>query len=181
MSASKFAAKQSKPLLKEGGIAPNNEATRNPIKKLRNEWIGCNSWGGHVCMVLFYVFVFAKIAWSIAVIAAPKAGWECFHQGLSDYASGSILMCFRTSAIVSLGFYCYAFLGGIKVWNVGIVFTINAAWSWVIFETNAPMLIDGSPNCDAEVGRLIALTWAFFWCSLMSVNFAFMEKLSTEW
>ncbi len=132
-------------------------------------------------MVLFNVFVFAKIGWSIALIAAPKAGWECFHQGLSDYASESILMCFRTSAILSLGFYSYAFQGGIKVWNVGMVFAVNSAWSWVIFDTNPPMMVDGSPHCDAEVGRLIALVWAFFWCSLMSLNFAFMEKLSTEW
>jgi hypothetical protein len=102
--------------------------------------------------------------------------------------SGTVGLCLRVYFDVLshfghcvIGFYCYAFLGGIKVWNLGIVFAINAAWSWVIFETNAPMLIDGSPNCDAEVGRLIALTWAFFWCSLMSVNFAFMEKLSTEW
>jgi hypothetical protein len=132
-------------------------------------------------MVLFNLLVFAKIGWSIALIATPKTVWECFPQGLSDYALESILMCFCTLAILSLGFCSYAFQGGIKVWNVGMVFAANSAWSWVIFDTYPPMMVDGLPHCNAEVGCLIALVWAFFWCSLMSLNFAFMEKLSTKW
>lgn len=132
-------------------------------------------------MGLFYGIVFAKIAWSIAILVAPKAGWECFYQGLSDYASESVTMCFRAMAVLSLGFFLYAAHGGIKVWNVGMVFAINAAWNWVIFVTNPPMEVEGAPTCDAEVRVLIAITWAIFWCSVMAVNFAFMEHWSTQW
>jgi len=150
----------------------------HPIHFLQQAWDDTHSNWGKACVVLFYLFIWSQIIWGIESIIAPKAGWECMYQGVSDYAAELMLMFFRAMNVMALGFLIYAHREGIKLWNVSMVFTFNGILTWLFVSSNY-MDLDGLPTCDDGMMNAIStITWVLFGWTVLFLLCSAMEEWS---
>ena len=146
----------------------------NPIHFLRRAWDDTHSHWGEACVVLFYLFIWSQAIWSLETAIAPKAGWGCYYQGLSDYATELSSMFNRGMNIVQLGFWVYAHREGIKVWNVTMVFVVNAALFY-LYLSSYFMDLDGAPICDQD-NMIKNISWVLFWWTMLALICSVMEN-----
>ena len=153
-------------------------ASFNPMHYLKHAWDATHSAWGKSCIVLFYVFIWVQIIWALELIIAPRYGWECFYEGQTEYAAAGFEMWMRALNIITVGFYLYADRGGIKVWNVAMVFVINGAWTWSMLSpsTHAGEL-EGAP-ADCDFAGALSVLWVLFWWSLLALLCSFLEQRS---
>ena len=144
----------------------------NPIHFLQHAWDDAHSNWGKACVVLFYLFIWTQAIWSLETVIAPMAGWDCYYQGISDYATEMVAMFARAMNVMQLGFWVYAHREGIKVWNVSMVFVFNAALFWIYIPSNF-MELEGAPDCDNSMMRTI--TWVLFWWTLVTLVCSVLE------
>lgn len=151
----------------------NSMTDFNPIRFLQHAWDDTHSIWGKACVALFYLFIWSQAIWSLETVIAPKAGWDCYYQGISEYATETIALFIRAMNVVQLGFWIYAHREGIKVWNVTIVFAVNASLFWFYMSSNI-MDLDGAPACDQN-GTMKTITWVMFWWTLLTLVCSVLE------
>lgn len=148
----------------------------NPIHYLQSAWNDAQSNWGKACAFLFYAYIWLQMIWSIEIVIAPKAGWDCYYQGVSDYAAELWVMFLRAMNVMQFGFFLYAHREGIKVWNVAMVFAFNAVLTWINLAPDFPKL-DGTPSpaaCDWET--MWTVVWVFFWWTVMFLLCSILEE-----
>ena len=152
----------------------------HPIHFLRHAWDDTHSNWGKACVLLFYIFIWLQVIWAIESIIAPKYGWECMYQGVSDYAAEMMLMFFRSMNVMALGFLMYAHREGIKLWNVSMVFIFNGILTWIFASSNY-MDLDDMPDCEARtsygmVATINSITWVTFWWTVVTLLCSALEE-----
>jgi hypothetical protein len=150
----------------------------NPMHYLRHAWQGANTVWGKLCIVFFYSFLWVQIIWAFQAIVAPRLGFECFYEGMSEYSA------YMTSSLMSemnlfvLGFLLYADRGGIKVWNTTMVFVFVCILNAMMLKVfhNLPSL-DGYPE-ECSLDSLKTISWvSLIWIAL-AFAFSGMEAKS---
>ena len=152
----------------------------NPIYYLKHAWEATHTIWGKLCIVLFYSFIWLQIIWSLELIMWPRAGWECFYEGLSEYVAAGFESSLRAMSVIAVGFFLYADRGGIKAWNVAMVFIVNAAWTWTFCGGGIDLSeLEGAPqDCQDLVSVLNTCVWVLFWWSLASLVCAVIEHIN---
>ena len=140
---------------------------------LKHAWDATHSVWGKACIVLFYLFIWLQIVWAVQLVIAPTFGWECYYDGLSDYAEAFVVKCMRGMNIITVGFFLYADRGGIKVWNVGMVFIVTLAYTLAI-TSGGGVVLDGAPE-DCSFDSAAAMFWGLFWWSALALLLSFLE------
>jgi hypothetical protein len=122
--------------------------------------------------------IWIQIIWAIEIIIFPTKGWECMYEGVSEYAASAFVMYLRAMNILTLGFYLYADRGGIKVWNVAMVFVVNLAWSWPLLDWIANYTtLEGTPKgCEDVMGGIQWSVWVLMIWSFVALICSGMEK-----
>lgn len=153
----------------------------NPMFYLRHAWDATHSVWGKTCIVLFYVFIWLQILWALQILIAPTWGYECFRQGLTEYAEKTIVLYLRALNLFTIGFYLYADRGGIKVWNVAMVFIFNLGFTLMTLTMNTIADMEGGPkNCQSRVHSTMVFLWALVIWSTFSLLASFMETKSSD-
>lgn len=152
----------------------------NPIYYLKHAWEATHTFWGKLCIVLFYSFIWLQIIWSVESIIWPRAGWECFYDGLSEYVAAGFDTFLRAMCVMAIGFFLYADRGGIKAWNVAMVFIVNAAWTWTFCHGwNDYSELEGAPQgCQDLVSVFGTCVWILFWWSLAALVCAVIEHIN---
>ena len=118
-----------------------------PIHFLQHAWNDTHSDWGKACTVLFYLYIWF--------------GWDCYYQGLSDYAAELWVVFLRALNTTQFGFFLYAHREGIKVWNVSMVFVFNAILTWINLSPDFTKMEGAPPSCDWYAMR--TAVWVIFW------------------
>lgn len=156
----------------------------NPLHYLRHAWDATSTVWGKMTIILFYVFIWLQIIWAIELVIAPRKGWECMYEGITEYVENCLVMYLRAMNILTIGFYLYVDRGGIKVWNVLMVFVVNGFWTWTVlaYMMNAENL-DGAPkhgSCEDELRALCRSMWVLLIWSFVALVTSVLEmKLGT--
>lgn len=152
----------------------------NPIYYLTNAWDATHSIWGKICIVLFYTFIWLQILWALELVIWPRAGWECLYEGLSEYAATGLESYLVAMNILTIGFYLYADRGGIKLWNVGMVFFFNAWWTMSILSGwKDTKTLEGAPQgCDDVINGGLLVFRILFWWSFAALACSFMEHIN---
>jgi hypothetical protein len=151
----------------------------NPMYYLKHAWDATHSMWGKLTIILFYVFIWFQIIWAVQVIVAPTWGYECYFSSLSDYAAWMVRTTCRYANVFVIGFYLYADRGGIKLWNVAMVFLVNGAGTWAWMANSSQLMsMHGAPKttCSSQMGMI--LFWSTLGWSLLALICAFMESRS---
>lgn len=149
----------------------------HPIRFLQHAWDDTHSNWGKACVLLFYVYIWSQLIWAIESIIAPKFGWECMYQGVSEYAAEMMLIFFRAMNVMAAGFLIYAHREGIKLWNVSMVFVFNVL-TWIFASSNYTDL-EGIPDCeDGMVQAITYITWITFWWTVLTLICSALEERS---
>ena len=148
----------------------------NPLYYLRHAWDATNSAWGKAAIVLFYLFVWIQILWSLETIIAPKAGWTCLYTGMGEFVESTTKSLVRQMNIIWIGFLLYADRGGIKVWNIAMVFCVVFlyTWSWMNWENNYDTAKD-SPSCDALMVSAAKVVWVQVTWPALALVCAFVD------
>jgi hypothetical protein len=157
-------------------IAKSTMADFNPIHCWQRAWDDAHSNWGKACVVLFYLYIWSQAIWALETLFFTRAGWGCYYQGLSDYATEMTLMFIRAMNVMQLGFWAYAHREGIKVWNVSMVFIIQAAM-WRIWTSSTIMDLDGAPVCGSD-RMMMNITWALLWWTSLTLICSVLENTS---
>jgi hypothetical protein len=147
----------------------------NPIVYIKHAWEATNTIWGKLCIVLFYTFLWFNIVASFIGIFYPRLGADCFYEGLSEYSAYLIALLNRQINLVAVGFLLYADRGGIRVWNVAMVFAVYLAVSVSLFQMvrDYPNL-DGIPE-DCPYGAFATFSWFLLIWSGLALLFSIME------
>eukprot|EP00339_Tiarina_fusa_P023488 CAMPEP_0117017978 /NCGR_PEP_ID=MMETSP0472-20121206/13954_1 /TAXON_ID=693140 ORGANISM="Tiarina fusus, Strain LIS" /NCGR_SAMPLE_ID=MMETSP0472 /ASSEMBLY_ACC=CAM_ASM_000603 /LENGTH=172 /DNA_ID=CAMNT_0004722479 /DNA_START=452 /DNA_END=970 /DNA_ORIENTATION=- len=153
----------------------------NPMYYLRHAWDATHSTWGKLCIVLFYLFIWLQIIWAVEIVIFPTRGWECMSDGFTEYAKANSVMLLRGMNILTVGFYLYADRGGIKVWNVAMVFLVNLVWSWPVLVWSANYSeLEGAPqDCEATMSGMGVVVWVLLIWSFVALVCAGMEKAAS--
>jgi hypothetical protein len=143
----------------------------NPMFHLKHAWENTHRVWGKVTIVLFYVYVWYNIVASLLSLTFPSLmGTACYMDNETEYGSSAMTLGFNIAYLYVIGFLLYADRGGIRFWNVTMVFVfsmINLYWLWTW--NNKMMSMDGAPSgCNDGAGTQImvftiwiALAWIF--------------------
>lgn len=148
----------------------------NPMHYLRSAWDGTHSVWGKTCIVLFYSFLWIQILGCAYSLFDIKTGWDCLYENLSsqgeiDFVAGTM----KVSNLWILGFFLFADRGGIKVWNVCMVWIFYMA-QWLLYKPVMTGFLEGS--CPSELQTFdISLLVTGIWISLALLS-SFMEGLA---
>jgi hypothetical protein len=155
----------------------------NPMNYLRHAWDATHSGWGKVCIILFYLLIWIQIIWAIEIIIFPRAGLECIYdeEVVSEYAASALVMYVRTTNILTIGFFLYADRGGIKVWNVAMVFLASLAWTWPVLDwiVNYTTLEGAPKDCEDVMGGIKWTFLALLIWSFVALVCSGMEKRAT--
>lgn len=154
----------------------NSMADFNPTHYLQHEWSDANSNWGKACAFLFYLYIWFQMIWSIEMVIAPKFGWDCYYQGLSDYAAGLWVMFLRALNVMQFGFFVYAHREGIEVWNVSMVFVFNALLTWVQSIPDLSNLDGTPPACNWD--DMWTVIWVCFGWTVLFLLCSILENAS---
>lgn len=102
--------------------------TMNPAVYLQHAWNDTKSIWGKLCIILFYAFIWFNIIWALILVFVPTFGMKCFYTGQTEFANYFIASCMRGLNVFTIGFLLYADRGGIRVWNVAMVFIIYGVY-----------------------------------------------------
>jgi hypothetical protein len=144
----------------------------NPMFYLKHAWDNTNSMWGKWTIVLFYLFIWVNVITSIIWLVWPNwMGCACFWSKESDYAAMSMENLMRGQNLFAVGFLLYADRGGIRFWNVTMVFVFSMIYSWFAWDwaknwatmEGAPKHCDdGKMSTQIIVGVVwIAVAWTF--------------------
>ena len=152
----------------------------NPVYYLKHAWDATSSGWGKLCIVLFYTFLWFNIIGALIGIFWPTMGTDCYFEGLSDYAAYSIASLMRQINVFALGFLLYADRGGIRIWNVAMVFVFWLFFSIVTFQyAGTYPELDGIPKgCPIEDFKKMIWTqliWIF-----LALAASFMETKASN-
>lgn len=104
----------------------------NPQYYWTRAWNATHSFWGKGALVLFYVWIWIQIIWTIQFLIVPLAGLDCFVHQSTQFAvissPESTANNLRQLGIMFLGYLVYADKGGIRIWNICLVWVIFAAW-----------------------------------------------------
>ncbi len=154
-------------------------ASMNPIVHLKHAWENTNSLWGKMTIILFYIFIWLMIITSFIVVIMPGTmGIDCFWKKESEFGDETMESLVRQVNWYAVGFYLYADRGGIRFWNVTMVFVVTIVdlwfqWTWA---TNWPTM-DGAPkHCDdgnMSTWVIVGMVWI-----TISWIFSFLEHRS---
>jgi hypothetical protein len=138
----------------------------NPMYYLKHAWDATHSPWGKITIVSFYTFIWFQIIWAVQIIIAPTMGMECVYSSLNGYASTLLKMWARCCNVVSVGFFLYADRGGIKVWNVMMVFLVYGAVTYIFMSVPDVSIMKGAPKTPCDQGSwdmfsYVAVGWIF--------------------
>ena len=152
----------------------------NPMYYLKHAWDATHSAWGKTAIVLFYLFIWCQIVWAATFIIFPSMGFECFFSTPSDYETYLFRMMMRTFNVLAIGFFLYADRGGIKVWNVMMVFVIYGACTWIwISGSRKSFSMHGAPKtCDLQMSEIVL--WSTVGWSVLALLCAFMESRRSQ-
>jgi hypothetical protein len=147
----------------------------NPMYYLKHAWDSTHSAWGKLTIVLFYVYIWLMIISSFVFMVWPNLMGGCSWEKESDYATASIVALQRTGNSCALGFYLYADRGGIRFWNVTMVFVISLinlwfAWTWA----RDWKTMEGAPKHCSDHGLTTQILVAAVWITVSWV-FSFLE------
>jgi hypothetical protein len=153
----------------------------NPMNYLSNAWNAADSIWGKIAIVLFYTFIWLQIIWAAEIVIWPRVGWECFYEGLSEYAAAGIEKYLVAMNILAIGFYLYADRGGIKVWNVVMVCFFNTWWSLIMLPGFKSMgELEGAPQgCDDIIIGASFVLKVLLWWPIAVLLCSVMEHINT--
>ena len=147
-----------------------------------NAWDATYSVWGKLCIVFFYLFIWLQIIWAAELVVLPRYGWECFYEPYEDneFAMYWITAVLRGMNILTIGFYLYADRGGIKVWNVTMVFLFNLAWSilYLVGLNKSPTLAECPKHCQGTFDSFAICLWVLLAWSFANLLFSVLEKNS---
>lgn len=128
----------------------------NAMHYLKHAWEATNCVWGKICIVLFYSFIWIQIFSAILSVFDPISGWDCLWENVkkSDYNTTVAMM--RIVNLWILGFFLYADRGGIKFWNVFLVWIIYLA-QWLIYKPAIEEFL--SEYCPANLQQLDIAMW----------------------
>jgi hypothetical protein len=148
----------------------------NPMVHLKHAWDNTHTVWGKMTIVLFYIFIWLVIISSFIVVIKPEwMGIGCFLQKESEYGSATIESMVRQANWYAIGFYLYADRGGIRLWNVTMVFVVTmiGLWFQLSWAKNWATMEGAPKHCDD--GNMTAWTIAgMVWIGLAWV-FSFLE------
>jgi hypothetical protein len=147
----------------------------NPLFYIKHAWEATNTIWGKLCIVFFYTFLWVNIVASFIAIFLPRLGAECYYKGLSEYSAYMITTLMRQTNVFAAGFFLYADRGGIKVWNVAMVFAFYLVFSVFMFN-----LLRDYPNLDGipegcSIGGYTTMTWVTLIWAALALLFSIME------
>jgi len=152
-------------------------ASFNPMFYLKHAWERTNSVWGKTAIVLFYTFVWFQIIWAIQVLVAPFAGFGCTTGQLTEEESlwmGSLV---RQLNVFTIGFFLYADRGGIKAWNVAMVFVVYVAGSSLYISMASTMMESKNlKECSDELSKGVTLLWTTMVWSALSLAAAIADE-----
>jgi uncharacterized membrane protein (DUF485 family) len=139
----------------------------NPAVHLKHAWDNTHSMWGKMTIVLFYIFIWVMIVTSFMWMVWPTWMGGCFLGKESDYGSSTIVTLKRTGSLFALGFFLYADRGGIRFWNVTMVFVVAMLnfwflWSWAKNWTE----MDGAPKHCNDGGVSTQIIVGAVWISV---------------
>jgi len=151
-------------------------ASFNPMFYLKHAWERTNSAWGKAAIVLFYTFVWFQIIGAILALVSPFAGCGCSTGQLTEEESlwmGSLL---RQLNVFALGFFLYADRGGIKAWNVAMVFVVYVAWGSLAIST-AKIMMESKKfkECD-DLSKGVTMVWTTMVWSALSLAAAIVDE-----
>ncbi|KAG7347270.1 hypothetical protein IV203_030638 [Nitzschia inconspicua] len=148
----------------------------NPMVHLKHAWDNTHSVWGKLTIVLFYVFIWLNIIMAFLSVVWPNwMGCACFWKKESEYASASMVNLMQGQNLFALGFFLYADRGGIRLWNVSMVFVIAVVYSWFawIWAKNWEMM-EGAPKHCNDHGMVTMILVGVVWIAISWI-FAFLE------
>lgn len=148
----------------------------NPMYYLKHAWDATHSVWGKTAIVLFYLFIWIQIILAVTQLIFPAVFYACYFSTLSDYAASLLRIAIRCSDVLAIGFFLYADRGGIKVWNVAMVFVVYAGctWAWISGSYTALSSHGAPKTCNTDEVAL----WSTFGWSLLALLCAIMESRS---
>uniref|UniRef100_A0A7S3LA60 Uncharacterized protein n=1 Tax=Amphora coffeiformis TaxID=265554 RepID=A0A7S3LA60_9STRA len=137
----------------------------NPMYYLQHAWDNTNSAWGKAAIVLFYSFVWIQILWAVQILIVPLAGFGCFVNEGTDTEVLLMSGMLRELNVFTIGFFLYSDRGGIKVWNVGMVFAVYLVFVIVWLSSFGSSFVEHYPSCkDVNTGwnnvAWVTLVWA---------------------
>jgi hypothetical protein len=112
----------------------------NPLYYLRHAWDRTSTIFGKIAIILFYSYIWIQIISAIVTIIDPGSqGIACFFDigkngdDVDDnpYTKSLAIAWLRMANLAILGFLLYADRGGIKSWNVAMVFFFTSMSVWI--------------------------------------------------
>lgn len=159
-------------------------ASVNPIHYLKHAWEKTASIWGKVTIVLFYIFVWFNIIWSVTSLFAPGTmGFSCTKDRYSESENILFAMAVRFLSIFCLGFFLYADRGGIAVWNVSLVFIVCAVYSGIAFHSlNALWEAneDVAESCSQDKNTAFKSSLGYLLWAALTVVTALLEDNAKE-
>jgi hypothetical protein len=130
------------------------------MQYLQHAWDNTNTGWGKAAIVLFYAFVWFQILWAIQILIVPFAGFRCYTNAMTADEIVTVKAYLRMLNIFTVGFFAYADRGGIKVWNVTMVFVVYLLFSIVgLNYTKATMNMEALEACTASGAAMIKVLW----------------------
>jgi hypothetical protein len=147
----------------------------NPMYYLKHAWDSTHSAWGKMCIVLFYVYIWLMIITSLLYLVWPNLMGICLGEKESDYDAATIVVLTRIGSLLGLGFFLYADRGGIRFWNVTMVFVISLIYFWFTWTWARDWkTMEGAPkrcgDFDITTQMLVELIWI-----TLSWIFSFLE------
>jgi hypothetical protein len=147
----------------------------NPMFYLKHAWDNTQSVWGKMTIVLFYVYIWIMIITSFMYMVWPNLMGKCFLEKESDFGSATIVALQRIGNLFAVGFYLYADRGGIRFWNVTMVFVISVisfwfAWTWA----RDWKTMVGAPKHCSDYGMMTQILVAVIWITVSWI-FSFLE------
>jgi hypothetical protein len=108
----------------------------NPFFYLGHAWNRASTLFGKIAIVFFYSYIWVQIISGVVSMINPGSqGIACFfdidHDENSKDNDSLATAWFRTANLFIIGFLLYADRGGIKSWNVAMVFFFTSMSVWI--------------------------------------------------
>ena len=134
----------------------------NPAAQIKAAWAGTHSAFGKVAVALLYLFIWMQLLWTIAILANPRAGFECAYQDAPDataYYMDSLMVGLN---VISCGYFLSAHYYGIRPWNVLIFALLGGATLANNYRAASGLLaLDGDGCAGAFGGGLVTQNAVF--------------------
>jgi hypothetical protein len=147
----------------------------NPMFHLKHAWDNTHSMWGKATIVMFYVYIWYNIISGVLSLMFPSMmGMTCYMENETEYASDTISMAFNSAYLYGIGFFLYADRGGIRFWNVTMVFVFSMINLWWVWTWNNNMMSMGGAPSGCNDGANNQLMVLMIWIALAWV-FSFLE------